>query len=76
MEGSINVCDICKRHFNLIDQMPITLLCGHNVCEICYDELSDPQNNMIKCSIDDEEYQKLAKKLYNKGIINQLKKLK
>ena len=76
MESSSNVCKNCKTHFNLSDRKPITLLCGHNLCEICYTALTDPQNDSIKCPLDGEEYQRLPKKLYNKGIIEQLETLK
>ena len=57
MESSFNVCGNCKRHFNLTDKKPITLLCGDNICELCLTGLSDPQNkDKIVCPFDGKEF--------------------
>ncbi len=77
MESSFNVCCNCKLHFNLKDQKPITLPCGDNFCELCYQALSDPQNNdLIKCPLDGEVCPKPPKTFYNRGIMATLEKMK
>ena len=77
------ICGNCKNKYNLLENYPVNLPCGHSVCKQCYTEkLVQPQENMIKCPFqgDSDEHESLMempkKIMPNLPLVKQLKDFK
>lgn len=66
-------CPICEVNFNLEENIPLTLPCGHIICKLCLEETQQLSKRKI-CPLDKKEYNNFQKNQYIANFIEKTKK--
>eukprot|EP00347_Sterkiella_histriomuscorum_P019246 403342380 len=70
------VCEGCNKLYDLKSRKPVMILCGHTICETCFHQVCQPQQQTAICPIDHEQIDIIPGKIiYNKSYLKRLEEL-
>eukprot|EP00347_Sterkiella_histriomuscorum_P000119 403377101 len=70
------ICEACNNLFDLKSRKPVIILCGHTICETCFHQVCQPQQENAICPIDKEQIDVIpGKTIYNKSYMKRLEDL-
>eukprot|EP00347_Sterkiella_histriomuscorum_P005243 403357341 len=70
------VCEGCNKLYDLKSRKPVMILCGHTICETCFHQVCQPQQQTAICPIDHEQIDIIPGRIiYNKSYLKRLEEL-